>query len=66
MNRNTVRKSVLPRAAMTGAVLMGLGWVMHLMPDATPGRVYWPWLLLTGVLVLAGVGLVWRNQRGGS
>jgi hypothetical protein len=51
---------------MTGAGLMGLGWVMHLMPDATPGRVYWPWLLLTGVLVLAGVGLVWRNQRGGS
>jgi len=66
MNRHTVRKSVLPRAAMTGAGLIGLGWVMHLMPDATPGRVYWPWLLLTGVLLLCGVGLVWRNQRGGS
>jgi type IV secretion system protein VirD4 len=66
MNRHTVRRSVFPRAAMTGAGLTGLGWVMHLMPDATPGRVYWPWLLLTGVLLLAGVGLVWRNQRGGS
>jgi type IV secretion system protein VirD4 len=66
MNRHTVRKSVLPRVTMTGAGLIGLGWVMHLMPDATPGRVCWPWLLLTGVLVLAGVGLVWRNQKGGS
>jgi type IV secretion system protein VirD4 len=66
MNRHIVRRSLLPRAAMTGAGLIGLGWVMHLMPDATPGRAYWPWLLLTGVLLLAGVGLVWRNRRGGS
>ena len=66
MNRHTLRRSLLPRAAMTGAGLIGLGWVIHLMPEATPGRVYWPWLLLTGVLVLTGVGLVWRNQRGGS
>jgi type IV secretion system protein VirD4 len=66
MNRRIARKSLLPRAGMTGAGLIGLGWVMHLMPDATPGRVYWPWLLITGVLVVLGVVGVWRTRRGGS
>jgi hypothetical protein len=47
MNRRIARRSLLPRAAMTGAGLMGLGWVMHAMPEGTPGRVYWPWLLIT-------------------
>jgi type IV secretion system protein VirD4 len=66
MNRRIARKSLLPRAAMTGAGLIGLGWVMHLMPEATPGRVYWPWLLITGVLVVLGVVGVWRTRRRGS
>jgi hypothetical protein len=51
---------------MTGAGLVGLGWVMHLMPEGTPGRVYWPWLLITGVLVVLGVVGVWRTRRRGS
>jgi type IV secretion system protein VirD4 len=66
MNRRIARRSLLPRAAMTGAGLIGLGWVMHLMPEGTPGRVYWPWLLITGLLLLAGVGMVWRTRRRGS
>jgi type IV secretion system protein VirD4 len=66
MNRRVARRSLLPRAAMTGAGLMGLGWVMHLMPEGTPGRVYWPWLLITGVLLLLGVVGVWRTRRRGS
>jgi type IV secretion system protein VirD4 len=66
MNRRIGRRSLLPRAAMTGAGLMGLGWVMHAMPEGTPGRVYWPWLLITGVLVVLGVVGVWRTRRRGS
>jgi type IV secretion system protein VirD4 len=66
MNRRITRKSLLPRAAMTGAGLIGLGWAMHLMPEDTPGRVYWPWLLITGVLLMLGVVGVWRTRRRGS
>jgi hypothetical protein len=66
MNRRITRKSVLPRAAMIGVGLVGLGWLMHLMPEGTPGRLYWPWLLITGVLLVLGVVGVWRAQRRGS
>ncbi|HEX4099718.1 MAG TPA: TraM recognition domain-containing protein [Pseudonocardiaceae bacterium] len=66
MNRRITRKSLLPRAALAGAGLIGLGWVMHFMPEGTPGRVYWPWLLITGVLVVLGVAGVWRTRRRGS
>ena len=66
MNRRITRRSLLPRAALTGTCLIGLGWVMHAMPDATPGRVYWPWLLITGVLLVLGVVGVWRTRRRGS
>jgi type IV secretion system protein VirD4 len=61
-----VRSPLVPRVALAGLGLVGLGWVMHLMPDATPGRGYWPWLILTGVGVLIGAGVVWRHRRGGS
>jgi type IV secretory pathway TraG/TraD family ATPase VirD4 len=61
-----VRRSVLPRAALSGLGLTGLGYVMALMPEGTPGRGYWPWLMLTGVGVLAAVIAVWRHRRGGS
>ncbi len=61
-----IRRPMLPKVALTSLSLIGLGWVMHTMPDATPGRVYWPWLMITGLLVLAGVVGVWRHRRGGS
>ena len=56
-----VRRPWLPRVALTGLGLAGLGWMMAVMPDQTPGRVYWPWLLITGVLVVLGVVVVWRH-----
>ena len=39
---------------------------MHLMPAQTPGRRWWPWLLLAGVLTLAAPLLVWLVRRSGS
>ncbi|MCA1694282.1 MAG: DUF5129 domain-containing protein, partial [Actinobacteria bacterium] len=61
-----IRRPMLPKVALTGVGLVGLGWVMQTMPEATPGRVYWPWMMITGLLVLAGVVGVWRHRRGGS
>ncbi len=61
-----IRKPLLPRVALTGLALLGLGWLIQAMPTETPGRVYWPWLMLTGGLLLLGASLVWHNQRGGS
>src|ERR671916_114297 len=61
-----IRRPVLPRAMLAGLGLTGLGYVMALMPEGTPGRGYWPWLMITGVGVLAAVVALWRHRRGGS
>jgi type IV secretory pathway TraG/TraD family ATPase VirD4 len=61
-----VRRSGLPRATAAGLGLTGLGYLMTVMPAGTPGRVYWPWLMITGIGVLAVVVGVWRHRRGGS
>lgn len=66
MNGHRQRKQLLPRVALTGLGAVGLGWLMHLMPADTPGRAYWPWLIVAGGVVLIGVLLIWRNRRGGS
>lgn len=63
----SIRNRALPRVALVGAALTGLGaWFAGWVPETTPGRSYWPWALVTGVLLLGGSGLVWSRQRGGS
>ncbi|MFN2495756.1 MAG: type IV secretory system conjugative DNA transfer family protein [Pseudonocardiaceae bacterium] len=66
MSGPSVKKPLLPRVALTGLGAVGLGWLMQLMPVDTPGRAYWPWLIVAGGVVLIGVFLIWRNRRGGS
>jgi type IV secretion system protein VirD4 len=61
-----VRRPIWPRVAGTGIGLVSLGYLMQLMPEGTPGRVYWPWLMITGVLILLGLFMAWRQRRGGS
>jgi len=56
----------MPRVVLGGFGLLGLGWLMSRMPAETPGRVYWPWPMITGGVLLVGVFLVWRQGRGGS
>ncbi|MDQ4105460.1 MAG: TraM recognition domain-containing protein [Actinomycetota bacterium] len=63
----TTRPARVPqRCLMLGLGLVGLGYVMYLMPTETPGRVYWPWLMVTGGLMLVGAVAVWRHRWGGS
>ncbi|MDQ4037115.1 MAG: type IV secretion system protein VirD4, partial [Actinomycetota bacterium] len=66
MNGRRGRHRLLSRAALGGLGLLGLGWLMQRMPTGTPGRVYWPWLIVIGVVLLVGTFLVWRHGRGGS
>lgn len=61
-----VRRPILPRVALTGLGLVGLGCVLTLLPEGTPGRAHWPWLVTTGVGVLATALGVWRQHRGSS
>jgi len=60
------RRRYAPRFALAGAVLVGLGWLMRRMPAQTPGRQWWPWLMMAGGLLLVGVFMAWRHGRGGS
>ncbi|MEU6643210.1 TraM recognition domain-containing protein [Saccharomonospora sp. NPDC046836] len=63
----SIRNQALPRVALTGAGLTGLGvWFAGWVPEATPGQSYWPWAIGSGALLLGGAGLVWSRQRGGS
>jgi type IV secretory pathway TraG/TraD family ATPase VirD4 len=61
-----VRRTLLRRAAATGAALIALGWLLRKTPTGTPGRPYWPLLLLAGVALLGTVVAVWRSGRAGS
>jgi type IV secretion system protein VirD4 len=61
-----LRRPLWPRVAEAGLGLMALGVVMALMPQDIPGRVYWPWLVITGVVVLLSLFVLWRHRRGGS
>ncbi|ASR33850.1 hypothetical protein BAY61_01320 [Prauserella marina] len=63
----SVRNEALPRAALAGAGLTGLGaWFAGWVPANTPGHSYWPWALISGVVLLVGAAVVWSRQRGGS
>ncbi|MGH3658763.1 MAG: type IV secretory system conjugative DNA transfer family protein, partial [Micromonosporaceae bacterium] len=61
----TVRNAV-PKVLAAGAATAGLGWLMHLMPADTPGREWWPWLLLAGVVTFVAPMVVWLVRRTGS
>jgi hypothetical protein len=57
----------LPRVAITGVGLTGLGvWFAVWVPEDTPGRDYWPWAVVAGLPLLAGAMFVWLRGRGGS
>ena len=60
------RRHLAPRVALAGLGIVCFGDLLRRMPADTPGRVYWPWLILVGVVVLLGTFLVWRQGRGGS
>ena len=59
-------RGLVPRVIGAGLVVAGVGWLMRLMPADTPGRRWWPWLLLFGVVVFASPLLVWLVRRSGS
>ena len=59
-------RNLVPKVMLAGACVAGLGWLMHLMPASTPGRVWWPWLLLGGLLVAVSPLMVWMVRRAGS
>jgi type IV secretion system protein VirD4 len=60
------RTRYLSRTALTGLVVFGLGWLMHRMPEGTPGQDYWPWVMVTGGALVTGVVLVVVRGRTGS
>jgi type IV secretion system protein VirD4 len=60
------RTSFLPRVFLLGVGALALGWLMHRMPDGTPGRVYWPWFALGGLAVVLGVIAFWWHRHVGS
>ncbi|PRX47740.1 TraM-binding TraD/TraG-like protein [Prauserella shujinwangii] len=60
------RSRLLRRVTLTGLGLFGLGWLMARMPVETPGRVYWPWLMVAGGLLLGGVVLAVSRRRTGT
>jgi type IV secretion system protein VirD4 len=64
--RGRRRRRFMPRVVGAGLGLVALGWLMRKMPEQTPGRVYWPWLMIVGGLVLVLTFVVWRSRRGGS
>lgn len=53
-------------ALATGASLATLGWLMYRMPEHTPGQHYWPWVIISGVIVWLGTFAVWQHGRSGS
>jgi hypothetical protein len=61
-----LRRPLWPRMTRIGVGLIALGYLMCVMPEGTPGREYWPWLVITGVVVLLGLVGVWRHRRGTS
>jgi len=54
---------LVPRAVKLGLGLLGLGWLLQRTPADTAGREYWPWLIVTGALVLAVVIAGGRRHR---
>ncbi|GAA5026139.1 type IV secretory system conjugative DNA transfer family protein [Actinopolymorpha pittospori] len=63
--RKQVRRSVLPQVSLVGLGIAGVGWLMQLMPARTPGRVWWPWLVVAGLAVTTvALGLVWSRRAG--
>lgn len=54
------------RVAASGLGLFGVGWLMARMPADTPGREYWPWLMIAGVLLVVGVLVAVARRRTGT
>jgi len=66
VNRLRRRRDFLPRAALTGLVLLGIGWLLARIPADKPAHGSWAWFVLAGAALLVGVIVVWRHQRAGS
>jgi type IV secretory pathway TraG/TraD family ATPase VirD4 len=67
MNTSRNKKSrIVRKTVLVGLGVAGLGWLMHRMPAETPGRVYWPWLMIVGVLLVVGPLLAVARRRTGS
>jgi hypothetical protein len=60
------RRGGLSTLGLIAAGVLALGVVLARMPSATPGRSYWPWLVLLGALGLLGAIVAWRQRRAGS
>jgi type IV secretion system protein VirD4 len=65
-NARRIHRPLWPRLAAAGAGLVALGYLIKLMPQGTPGRGYWPWSMIIGFGLLAGVLTVWWHRRGAS
>ncbi|HEY3035353.1 MAG TPA: TraM recognition domain-containing protein [Streptosporangiaceae bacterium] len=55
---------LVPRPVLLGLGLLGLGWLLQRTPPGTPGRGYWPWLLVAGAVLLAALVISRRPHRG--
>ncbi len=60
------RLRFLRKTALIGAGLLALGWFMERMPEGTPARPYWPWVLTAGGALVVFVLLIVMRRRTGT
>jgi type IV secretion system protein VirD4 len=53
----------IPRLVLLGVAAACLGWLMHGMPEQTPGARWWPWLLVGGIADLVAVAVYFAHRR---